>query len=198
MHRRELLGKRLLEELQAAADLRAVQHVQALADMGVHSLKIEGRTKSVYYAARTAQVYRRALNDAAAGRPFDMALMDDLEALSHRGYTEGFFRRHPPQAYQHYEAGTAKLGSKQLVAEVIDADDHWLTLAVKNRFELGDEVLLISPGGNRRWRLDALENRQGEAIRVAPGDGHVVRVPRPDGPDDAALGFAMLARCLPR
>ena len=177
-------------------DLRAVQHVQALAEMGVHSLKIEGRTKSVYYAARTAQVYRRALDDASAGRPFDMTLMDDLEALSHRGYTEGFFRRHPPQAYQHYEAGTSALGSQQLAAEVIDADDHWLTLAVKNRFEQGDEVLLITPDGNRRFRLDGLENKHGEAIQVAPGDGHVVRIPRPEGPGDQALGFAMLARCL--
>ena len=177
-------------------DLRAVQHVQALAEMGVHSLKIEGRTKSVYYAARTAQVYRRALDDAGAGRPFDMALMDDLEALSHRGYTEGFFRRHPPQAYQHYEAGTAALGSQQLVAEVIGANDHWLTLAVKNRFELGDPVMLITPDGNRRFRLDRLENQHGDAIPVAPGDGHVVRIPRPEGPGDDALAFAMLVRCL--
>ncbi len=57
-------------------DLRAIQHVEALTQMGVHSLKIEGRTKSFYYCARTAQVYRRAIDDAAAGKPFDPTLSD--------------------------------------------------------------------------------------------------------------------------
>ncbi len=48
-------------------DLRAVQHVERMVQMGLHSLKIEGRTKSHYYVARTAQVYRKAIDDAVAG-----------------------------------------------------------------------------------------------------------------------------------
>ncbi len=72
-------------------DLRAIQHVERLTQMGVHSLKIEGRTKSFYYCARTAQVYRQAIDDAVAGKPFDESLMSTLENLAHRGYTEGFF-----------------------------------------------------------------------------------------------------------
>ena len=75
-------------------DLRAVQHVERLTQIGVHSLKIEGRTKSFYYCARTAQVYRKAIDDAAEGKPFDKSLLDTLESLAHRGYTEGFLRRH--------------------------------------------------------------------------------------------------------
>ena len=88
-------------------DLRAVQHVERLVQMGVHSLKIEGRTKSHYYVARTAQVYRKAIDDALAGRPFDKSLMDTLESLAHRGYTEGFLRRHVHDEYQNYERGFA-------------------------------------------------------------------------------------------
>lgn len=61
-------------------DLRAIQHVERLTQMGVHSLKIEGRTKSFYYVARTAQVYRRAIDDAVAGKPFDPTLLTTLEA----------------------------------------------------------------------------------------------------------------------
>ena len=80
-------------------DLRAVQHVEKLSALGVHSLKIEGRTKSFYYCARTAQVYRKAIDDAAAGKPFDESLMDTLESLAHRGYTEGFLRRHTHDEY---------------------------------------------------------------------------------------------------
>ena len=86
-------------------DLRAVQHVEKLTALGVHSLKIEGRTKSFYYCARTAQVYRKAIDDAAAGKPFDESLMDTLESLAHRGYTEGFLRRHTHDEYQNYEYG---------------------------------------------------------------------------------------------
>ncbi|MFZ5697267.1 MAG: tRNA 5-hydroxyuridine modification protein YegQ, partial [Pseudomonadota bacterium] len=91
-------------------DLRAVQHVHRLAHMGVHSLKIEGRTKSHYYVARTAQVYRRAIDDAAAGRPLDIALMEDLEKMASRGFTEGFYRRHVADALQNYEGGTSSSG----------------------------------------------------------------------------------------
>lgn len=69
-------------------DLRAIAHVERLTKMGVHSLKIEGRTKSFYYCARTAQVYRKAIDDAAAGKPFDPTLLETLEGLAHRGYTE--------------------------------------------------------------------------------------------------------------
>lgn len=71
-------------------DLRAVQHVERLTKMGVHSLKIEGRTKSFYYCARTAQVYRKAIDDAVAGKPFDENLMGTLESLAHRGYTSSY------------------------------------------------------------------------------------------------------------
>src|SRR5476649_1315949 len=86
-------------------DLRAIAHVERLTAMGVHSLKIEGRTKSFYYCARTAQVYRQAIDDAAAGKPFDPTLLTTLEGLAHRGYTEGFLRRHTHDAQQNYDYG---------------------------------------------------------------------------------------------
>ncbi|MDF1821552.1 MAG: tRNA 5-hydroxyuridine modification protein YegQ [Alcanivoracaceae bacterium] len=175
-------------------DLRAVQHVKDLLDIGVHSLKIEGRTKSPYYVARTAQIYRRAIDDAVAGKDFDMGLMDQLEALSSRGYTEGFFRRHPPQEFQTYEQGTSTLGTEQLVGEVIDADDQWLTVDVKNRFKVGDHITLMSPAGNQDVTLETLENRKGEAIEVAPGNGHIVRIPR--GSELASTEYCLLTRHL--
>lgn len=175
-------------------DLRAVQHVGDLIRMGVHSLKIEGRTKSPYYVARTAQVYRRAIDDALAGKAFDMQLMDELEAMSSRGFTEGFFRRHPPQEYQQYEQGTSMLGSEQLVGEVIDANDHWLTIDVKNRFGHGDALCIMSPAGNHHVRLAALESLKGERLEVAPGSGHVVRIPRPAALQDTR--FCLVTRQL--
>ncbi|MGV2835924.1 prephenate-dependent tRNA uridine(34) hydroxylase TrhP, partial [Pseudomonas shirazensis] len=98
-----------------AKDLRAVQHVERLTRMGVHSLKIEGRTKSHFYCARAVQSYRQAIDDALQGRPFDRSLMDNLESLAQRGYTEGFLRRHVHDEYQNYQRGNSVSERQQFV-----------------------------------------------------------------------------------
>lgn len=176
-------------------DLRAVQHVEALCRMGVHSLKIEGRTKSPYYVARTTQVYRRAIDRAAAGLPFDMGQMDELEALSHRGYTEGFLRRHLPQEYQLYEQGSSLQGSQQVVGRIIESCDRTLTVEVKNRFAVGDPLELISPTGNLRFATNTMETLDGKTLDCAPGSGYTVRLPRPEG-TPARLDHSYLTRHL--
>ncbi|AVI61700.1 prephenate-dependent tRNA uridine(34) hydroxylase TrhP [Halomonas sp. GFAJ-1] len=180
-------------------DLRAVQHVARLAEMGVSSLKIEGRTKSYYYVARTAQVYRQAIDDAVAGRPFNMGLMDELENLANRGYTEGFYRRHVHDEFQSYEQGSSIGVHQQFVGDVLgyDASREMLDIEVKNRFEAGDSMELMLPGGNRRFALEYIENQRGEGLRAAPGSGHRVRIPVP-GADiqPEQLEFALLMRDL--
>ena len=173
-------------------DLRAVQHVERLVQMGVHSLKIEGRTKSHYYVARTAQVYRQAIDDAVAGRPFDRSLMGSLEALANRGYTEGFLRRHVHDEYQNYERGSSMSERQQFVGELSgERRNGWAEVRVKNRFMVGDQMELMTPQGNWRFPLQALENSRGERIEVAPGDGHTVYLPMPEALD---LQYALLMR----
>jgi putative protease len=162
-------------------DLRAVQHVERLVAMGVHSLKIEGRTKSHFYVARTAQVYRRAIDDAVAGRPFDPSLLGNLESLAHRGYTEGFLRRHVHDEYQNYLRGSSLSERQQFVGELTGERRHGLAeVKVKNRFALGDQLELMTPQGNLHFRLDALQNAAGQGVEVAPGDGHVLYLPLPE------------------
>ena len=175
-------------------DLRAVQHVQRLVQMGIHSLKIEGRTKSHYYVARTAQVYRRAIDDALAGREFDFELMSNLEHLANRGYTEGFYRRHVPSEFQNYETGTSGNPNQRFVGEVLALQDGWMTVDVKNRFERGDQLELVTPSGNQRFRLDVLESECGDSLDVAPGSGHVVRVRLPLELPAEDVGYSMLMR----
>jgi putative protease len=180
-------------------DLRAVQHVHELAAMGIDSLKIEGRTKSAYYTARTTQVYHRAIEDAAAGNEFDMGMMDELEGLSNRGYTEGFYRRHPPKEYQNYEQGASKSDRQQLVGEILDINDSRLTIDVKNKFLKGDLMELVMPSGNVTFELNEIINKNNEATDVAPGSGHVVSIAIPDNVDAGTIDkFAMLVRYLPR
>lgn len=178
-------------------DLRAVQHVERLINMGIESLKIEGRTKSHYYASRTAQVYRKAIDDAEAKKPFNMDLMGELEHLANRGYTEGFYRRHVPSEYQNYETGNSISNDQQFVGEAVhwDKDAGWLTLDVKNRFEVGSNLELMTPQGNIQFNLEKLETLKGEAIDVAPGSGYVVKIPlQKELPLKEDGGFAMLMR----
>jgi putative protease len=180
-------------------DLRAVQHVHTLAAMGIDSLKIEGRTKSFYYTARTTQVYHRAIEDAAAGRPFDMGMMEELEGLANRGYTEGFYRRHPPGEYQNYEQGASRSDLQQFVGDVLDMNDGWLTIDVKNRFETGDHMELVMPSGNLSFDLADIIGRDGKRTDAAPGSGHVVKIPLPEAADASCIDeFALLVRYLPR
>ncbi|WP_296268590.1 tRNA 5-hydroxyuridine modification protein YegQ [Pseudomonas sp. UBA6562] len=177
-----------------AKDLRAVHHVARLAAMGVHSLKIEGRTKSHFYCARTVQAYRQAIDDAAAGRPFDRSLMDNLESLAQRGYTEGFLRRHVHDEYQNYQRGNSVSERQQFVGELTGLRVEGLAeVKVKNRFALGDHLELMTPGGNYHFDLHRLRDKQQRAIEVAPGDGHVVYLPIPE---QVPLAFGLLLRDL--
>ena len=175
-------------------DLRAIQHVAQLADIGVDSLKIEGRTKSHFYTARTAQLYRQAIDDWAAGRDFNMDLMRDLDGMASRGYTEGFYRRHVPKEMQNYDDGGTQMGSQRFAGE-IDGDnshDGMLTIEVKNKIRVGDEVEIMLPTGSRRFTLEHMENESGQAMDIAPGSGHRIRIPAPEDASNAEFGLVMV------
>lgn len=156
-------------------DLRAVQHVQELAEIGVHSLKIEGRTKSPYYVARTAQVYRKAIDDAVSGKPFNPELLTELEGMANRGFTEGFLRRHiPPEELQNYQTSHSA-GEQQYVGDISgEISNGKLPVNVRNKFECGDELTLMTPAGNLHFTLGELLDKHSLPIVVAPGSGHQV------------------------
>ncbi len=160
-------------------DLRAIEHVKRLVEIGVDSLKIEGRTKSPYYVARTVQSYRRAIDDAVAGRELDPALLGQLEGLANRGYTSGFFQRHTPQETQNYLRGYSESGRSLYVGDVLsyDAERRLAQVNVRNRFAVGDWLEIIHPQGNRDVRLVAMQDLDGQPMAVAPGSGHVVWLP---------------------
>ena len=173
-------------------DLRAVEHVERLLQIGVDALKIEGRTKSLYYVARTAQIYRQAIDDACAGRAFNPRLMTDLEALAQRGYTSGFLQRHSADATQNYTHGSSQNGASQYVGQVLRIEDGWAVVDVKNRFECGDHLDIIHPQGNASMTLQRLTDLDGGELTVAPGHGHQVRLAL-----DARFQGALIARRLP-
>ena len=156
-------------------DLRALEHVRKLCEIGVDSLKIEGRTKSFYYCARTASVYRRAIDDVMNNTDHLEEQLKELESLAHRGYTDGFLARHPIAKYQNYDYGYSISDKSQFVGEVLGVTDDGLwEVAVRNRFELNDKIEILTPKGSTVITLDNLMNKKRENIEVAPGDGHVV------------------------
>ena len=172
-------------------DLRALEHVQRLVEIGVNSLKIEGRTKSPYYVARTAQVYRRAIDDAVAGRPLDPRLLGELDGLANRGYTDGFYQRHHDSDMQNYLRGHSESGRSLYVGDVIgwDAQRGLAEVDVKNRFAVGDRLEVIHPSGNFELTLERMVSHDATSMSVAPGNGHRVWIPLPK-----ELPGAMLAR----
>lgn len=175
-------------------DLRAVALVESLTQIGVHSLKIEGRTKSFYYCARTAQVYRKAIDDAAAGKPFDQTLLTTLDSLAHRGYTEGFLRRHRHEEMQNYDYGYSISDQQQFVGEFTgQRKDGLAEIIVKNKFLKNDFVEMMTPKGNINFELTEIFNKKGESIEAGLGDGHIVYIRVPEEID---LNYALLMRNL--
>ncbi|MDQ6953986.1 MAG: tRNA 5-hydroxyuridine modification protein YegQ [Mariprofundaceae bacterium] len=171
-------------------DLRAIEHVERLVKIGVNSLKIEGRTKSHYYVARTTQLYKKAIDDAVAGKGFDWSLMRKLDALANRGYTDGFYQRRHTAAHQNYEQGASLRFNQRFVGELIAYDEisGLAEFHVKNKFLVGDSVELIDPKGNQTFNISSMiDARKNEATDMVPGSGHRVKIPVPCRPSKEAL-----------
>ncbi len=178
-------------------DLRAVEHVHRLVDIGVDCLKIEGRTKSYYYTARATQIYRQAIDDAVSGRKFDPQLMNELENLAHRGYTDGFFERHAPEQMQRYRDSSSRSQRQIFAGEVIDfnAKDKRILVDIKNKISVGDDMELLTASGNHHFTLQTMQDKKGNSVDCAPGSGHQVWVDIDQSIDEVNLG--LLCRSVP-
>ena len=123
-------------------DMCMIDHINDLMDAGVDCLKIEGRAKSAYYAAIVTGAYRHALDDAAAGRPLDPVWRDEVEHVSHRRYSTGFFSGQPGQYYQN----SRYIRQWQVCAIVTDCDPQGnATLSLRNKFAAGENLEVVGP-----------------------------------------------------
>ena len=131
-----------------AKDLCMIEHLEALVKAGVISFKVEGRTKSEFYAAMVARSYRGALNDVLAGCPFNPQWMEELNKLSNRGYHTAFMLGAPEAQGQNYETSNQyneKIKFLGLVKEGSESD--LLNVEVKNKIEPQQQIQIISPNG---------------------------------------------------
>ncbi|MGB5398320.1 MAG: tRNA 5-hydroxyuridine modification protein YegQ [Gammaproteobacteria bacterium] len=170
-------------------DLRAVEHVGRLIEIGVDCLKIEGRTKSHYYVARVTQSYRQAIDAAERGEAFNPALLGDLENLANRGYTDGFFERHHTHDYQNYVDSHSKSRQQSFVGEILSYDkaSGIAEIDVKNKFSVGDKLQLVTPSGNEDILVETMEDNYGKAIESALGSGYFVKLRLPESATEQSL-----------
>lgn len=123
-------------------DMCTIDHLQALRDAGVDCIKIEGRAKSAYYAAIVTGAYRHGIDAMAQGQPIDPVWRDEVEHVSHRVYSTGFYFGHPGQ----YTENSRYIRQWQVCAIVEHCDETGLALcSLRNKFSKGDQLEAVGP-----------------------------------------------------
>lgn len=159
-----------------AKDLCMAGHMPDLIEAGVTSFKVEGRAKSSYYAAVTAAAYRAVLDgyqrDPSAPPP--AWALEELEKISHRTYSTGFYYGNPAQE----PTRGGYIRSRRLAALALDWRDGMLTLTQRNKFCRGEILDCLEPGGpSFSLEVKEMYDGEGRAIAAAPHAEMIVRVP---------------------
>ena len=143
-------------------DMCTIDHVAELIDAGLDSLKLEGRAKSAYYAAIVTGAYRHAIDAALAGQPLDPVWRDEVEHISHRHYSTGFYFGQPGQFTQ----DSRYIRDWQIVAKVRSCTpDGRAVLTLNNKFSVGDQLELVGPGLRPRpVTVKALWDEDGQSL----------------------------------
>ena len=123
-------------------DMCMIDHLQELTDAGIDCIKIEGRAKSAYYAAIVTGAYRHCIDDLAEGRPIDPVWRDEVEHVSHRIYSTGFYYGFPGQ----YTENSRYIRQWQVCAIVESCDENGLAVcSLRNKFRAGDTLEVVGP-----------------------------------------------------
>ena len=123
-------------------DMRMIDHLSDLMDAGVDCIKIEGRAKSAYYAAIVTGAYRHVIDDIYAGRPVDKVWRDEVDHVSHRIYSTGFYYGEPGQYTEH----SRYIREWQIVARIDSCNENGLAVcSLNNKFRAGDELEIVGP-----------------------------------------------------
>ena len=158
-------------------DMCMIDHVEELMHAGLSSLKIEGRAKSAYYAAIVTGAYRHVIDDVAAGRAVDPVWRDEVEHVSHRHYSTGFYFGQPGQ----YTENARYIREWQVVALVTDCTpDGMATLSLRNKFTAGDTLELVGPDTKpMTFTAPVMEDEAGEPLTEPKNPQMVFRMRLP-------------------
>jgi putative protease len=123
-------------------DMCTIDHLQELMEAGIDCIKIEGRAKSAYYAAIVTGAYRHVIDDICAGRQIDQVWRDEVDHVSHRIYSTGFYYGYPGQYTEH----SRYIRQWQICAIVESCDENGLALcSLRNKFRAGDVLEAVGP-----------------------------------------------------
>ena len=150
-------------------DLCTIEFLDKILDAGVSALKIEGRMKSLLYCAVTTKVYRAALNSYLSGDYlYDTDWLAQLQTVSHRGYTAGFFHGKLDGDFQN-RCGDYKYTHKYVgyISQQESSDAGFYRTSVHEKIHLGDELELVQPDGQRKFTLSSMRHAQGTQVNLA-------------------------------
>ncbi len=152
-------------------DLCTIEIIDKILDIGIDSLKIEGRMKGIYYGANAVKVYRNAIDAYLSGAyNYNPKWLEELKTTSNRSFTSGFYIDKPDEASQNYDTNSSYSQTYQLVAKVLEAKgDNIYTLQIRNRLFAGEEFEVVNPKGDpvKFIMPKLLELKSGEIIDVA-------------------------------
>ena len=143
-------------------DMCMIDHIPELIQAGVDCIKIEGRAKSAYYAAIVTGAYRHVIDDVEAGRPVDTVWRDEVDHVSHRIYSTGFYFGQPGQ----YTETSRYIRQWQICAIVKSCDENGLALcSLRNKFATGDELEGVGPDTKPfAFTAEVMKDMEGETL----------------------------------
>jgi putative protease len=162
-------------------DLCMIAYIPELINAGLNSLKIEGRTKSIFYVATIVSAYRKAIDlyyEKQEKYIFDKALLEELEKVSHRLFTTGFYFSKPGEAEQNYKT-SQYVREYSFVGLVKDYNPNTglATVEQRNKINIGDVVEVFGPGSDFFTQtIDTLLDEQEKPIQSAPHAQQIVKI----------------------
>ncbi|MDD2907312.1 MAG: U32 family peptidase C-terminal domain-containing protein [Candidatus Gracilibacteria bacterium] len=198
--------------LMNSRDLCAIDYMEELKDAGIISFKVEGRNKTVNYIASVGLAYRAAVDAIEKGEKYDsQELAKELFSIANRGYIPGFLAGNPNANAQFYERN-GSYGTKAFLGILRDYDSEhkMVRVEVKNRFEIGDEIEIVSPSGIQTMKIEKMyktalnhgvhkttttfteyeykfDSERAQAIETAHGGGYEVWINMETKPEDFSL-----------
>ena len=162
-------------------DLNMLAHLDDVIAAGITSLKIEGRMKSAYYVGCVVNAYRRALDDIAAGRPFDPSLLEEVDKAGSRAFTTGFYYGNPREGGQDTRSRNVPQRTYDFVGVVRGEKDNNGRILIEQRgkFLVGDTLDVLSPGTAGLFVVEDIVTEDGEHRNSAPHAQEMLRISCP-------------------
>lgn len=155
--------------IMSTKDLCLVNHLPKLIDAGVDSLKVEGRTKSLYYVSAVAKTYREAIDAVYKDKNIDLTpYFNELLKVGNRGYTTGFYLgdgEYPNDGYS-YDISKGLAGA-DFLCEIHDKDGDFYKIKTKNKFFVNTDIEVISPSERFTTQAKEIKNKDGEQLEFA-------------------------------